>query len=270
MDDLKTASVTIEDENKKEITIPEEELYSRENNISKETIELHKMTEDDLDKSQQLHKTINDFRSNKDRNAIFEKHYGNIDTNIGVKQYNDKETNGSYDSNTNTIFTVREKMPHLKNGFTNIKNKKPLDENQTLAIKDYGHEGIHYWQKNLDKITDDISHLDKGILEALTEMQARKVTTNYLEEACKGTRGNPNFKDIINSSKTYQNVIKGIDDFCKDYRINKRSLIKEFTDRTHKDNFDPNESTKTLLEIINNKRDKKLDKKILRRYIPEN
>ena len=226
------------------------------------------MTDEDIKKSEQLHNTINDFRSDKDRNAIFEKHYGNIDTNIGVKGYIEKDINGSYDPYTNTIFTNREKMSYLDNGLMNIKDGKPLDENQTLAIKDYGHEGTHYWQKNLDKLTND-NPIERKILEAFTEMEAQKVTINYLEEACKGTRGNPDFREIIEKSKTYQNTIKGIDDFCNDYGINKPRVMDEFKKRTREDNFNPNKSSKTLLEIVNKGRDKEIEPEDLKKYISE-
>jgi len=227
------------------------------------------MTDEDIKKSEQLHNTINDFRSDKDRNAIFEKHYGNIDTNIGVKGYSEKDINGSYDPYTNTIFTNREKMSYLNNGLTNIKNNNPLDDNQTIAIKDYGHEGTHYWQKNLDKFTDDTPRIERKILEAFTEMEAQKVAINYLEEACKGTRGNPDFREIIEKSKTYQNTIKGLDDFCNDYGINKPRLMDEFKKRTREDNFDPNESFETLLNIVNKNRKEKIYPKDLKRYIPK-
>ena len=225
------------------------------------------MTDDDLEKSEQLYNTINDFRSDKDRNTIFEKHYGDIDTNIGVKEYSNEETNGSYDLKTNTIFMARKKMPYLNDGFTNIKNNIPLNENQTLAIKDYGHEGVHTKQKNLDKI-EYASAIERRLLEALTEMKARNIAINYLEEATKKTRGNPNFRDFINKSETYQNVIKGIDDFCKEYKIrNKSQIINEFIEKTYKDDFDPNNSIKTLMETINNTRNDKIKEETLKEFL---
>ena len=226
------------------------------------------MTKDDLDKSQQLHNTINELRSDKEQNTIFKKHYGNVDTNIGVKEYSKKDTNGSYDPDTNTIFTAREKITHLNNGLINIKDNKPLDDDQTIAIKDYGHEAIHTKQKNLDKMTEKTPPIERKILEAFTEMEAQKVAINYLEEACKGTRGNPNFREIIEGSNTYKNTIKGIDDFCKNYRINKQRVVDEFKKRTRENNFDPNKSEETLLEIVNKNRKDRIYPKDFKKYIP--
>ena len=45
--------------------------------------------------------------------------------------------------------------------------------------------------------------------------------------------------------------------------------MDEFKKRTREDDFDPNESVKALLEIVNNGRDKKIGKEDLKRYIPE-
>jgi hypothetical protein len=136
---------------------------------------------------------------------------------------------------------------HLNKALQKIYSRQVLNEYEIYGFHAFVHEYTHHLQTYIR--IGKLEAINRNILEALTEIEARKKTIDFLEQVYKSIKNNLDFRKIISNSFAYSNEIRILNEFIKEYGDSKTFDL--FTKESRKKKFDVYHSKYILLKIIN-------------------
>jgi len=283
-DRLETAEVTIEGkgEDKKGMPIPDRDLFSSDE-VEKKIEHFKELKNNDdgnKEKAKEIKNVLNELSIGEKSKDITEKYFDTKNIDTGVKEVvneNGQRVNASLNRDKNgkdTIFFDENKAPDFYSGMSKINDgvnsdrEININEKETLSVSYYGHEQEHHLQKHIETIDKNTPKLAVRLLDIAAEIKGRERAIGFLKDVHKDKKIIPDFEGIINNGGAYNPSISRLNRFFDKYGIeNREEIMNKFAEKTHKDYFYPENTTRVFLAIINKDREDKLKKVDLQEYI---